>query len=455
MSDKITLPRIMIAAPHSGAGKTTVAMGIASWLAQELSVAPFKVGPDYIDPGYLSAGAGVPAVNLDGWLMPRATLTEMFFDHCGLADIAIIEGVMGVFDGHGSSESGSSAEIAAWLKIPVILVVDASRTGRSVAALVRGFKDFDPCIDIAGVFLNKIGGASHLNIARAAVEDLAGVPVVGHLTRDDGFSSPSRHLGLVQLGADELKVLAARLGRSIGANCDRELLMNIAGAAGEVSVTRNALWPKARRAVKIGVARDEAFSFYYPDNLRLLEKLGAGIVYFSPIEDKALPAGIDGLFFGGGWPELHVKSLSANLAMRQSVGAAAAKGLPIYAECGGLIYLTESLSVDGQVWPLVGLLPATSRLTQKRQGLGYRQARFERRTILGDKDLAVRGHEFHWSTVERKSREDYDRAYTYSDGASEGFASDNILASYLHINWRGQPELAVNFINSCVEGAYG
>ncbi|MDP1808763.1 MAG: cobyrinate a,c-diamide synthase [Actinomycetota bacterium] len=454
MSANINVPRILVAAPHSGAGKTTVTMGLAAWLSREMTVRPFKVGPDYIDPGYLEAGAGSPAINLDGWLLTKDRVKQVFFSHSQDSDIALIEGVMGLFDGRGAGSAGSAAQIARWLDVPILLVVDAARAGRSLAALVSGFRGFDKKINIAGVFLNRIGSQSHLAGARDSIEKYTGIPVVGHLPNDPALAAPSRHLGLIQSPRAELESLARCIASTLAATTDRARLLAIAAAAGPVDFERDRRKQPVGRKLIIGVARDEAFSFYYHDNLSLLKSLGAEIAFFSPLADARVPDGADGLIFGGGWPELYAGKLAGNHGMRRSILKSAGQGLPIYAECGGLIYLTKSLTDQTGPHAMVGLLPATAMMTGKRQGLGYRQAKFRRSTILGGKGMAVRGHEFHWSVVTESPAAKsgrFEQAYIYNDGRLEGFASDKVLASYLHLNWNGRPELAENFINSCLE----
>jgi cobyrinic acid a,c-diamide synthase len=453
---EITTPRLVLAAPHSGAGKTTVTMGLAAWLSKELAVRCFKVGPDYLDPNYLKAGAGTDVVNLDGWLLNKTLIKQGFYRYSHQADLALIEGVMGLFDGKGSGRAGSSAQVADWLGAPVVLVIDASRSARSLAAVTAGFKQFDPRVNIVGVFLNRIGGATHLKIAKRSIEKLAGVPVVGYLRRDQRFEADSRHLGLVQRPAAELRALAQRVAGAIAETTDRALLLRLASEARAVKVRPEAaargavVTARARKAMRIGVARDEAFSFYYHDNFHLLQRLGAELVFFSPLRDTGLPSGIDGLVLGGGWPELHADDLAANRSMLRSIRLAAGSGRPIYAECGGLVYLTEELIVGNRARPMVGLLPARAAMTSKRQGLGYRRAALARDTVLGPKGTVVRGHEFHWSTVTPNDRTDgFADGYLYSDGRREGFASDNLLASYLHINLMGRPELAENFLAAC------
>jgi cobyrinic acid a,c-diamide synthase len=454
---EITVPRLLLAAPHSGAGKTTVTMGLAAWLSQELAVRCFKVGPDYLDPSYLRAGAGTDVVNLDGWLLNKTLVKQGFYRYSNQAGLALIEGVMGLFDGKGSGRRGSSAEAAEWLDAPVVLVLDASRSARSLAALTAGFKDFDPKIKLAGIFLNRIGGAGHLEIAKRSIERLTGVPVVGHLRRDQAFEADSRHLGLVQRPAAELRALAQRVALAIAETTDKALLLRLAAGAGAVKVKAevDGSCRHGSEPVRVGVALDEAFSFYYHDNFHLLRRLGADLVFFSPLRDTELPSGIDGVLLGGGWPELHADDLADNRSMLRSIRRAADSGRPIYAECGGLVYLTEQLTVGNRSRPMVGLLPARAAMTSKRQGLGYRRAALARDTVLGPKGTVVRGHEFHWSTVtptgETRGADGFVEAYLYSDGRREGFASSSVVASYLHLNWMSVPEMAGNFLAACAK----
>ncbi len=444
----------MFVAPTSGAGKTTVAMGVAAILSQSMNVRCFKAGPDYIDPGFLTAGGSSRAVNLDSWLLTKAQLRSLFHRRASVADIAIVEGVMGLFDGKGMSLEGSSAELADWLKIPLVLVVDASGAGRSHAAVVSGFNSIDPRTRIAGVFLNRVGSPRHLKLVAQSIKRQTGLPVIGHLPRANQFKAPSRHLGLEPPASGGLERLRDAVADAMAETTDIDLMIKIAKGAGPVSFNDR---PAAGSSVKedriaIGVAKDKAFSFYYDENLELLESFGAELKFFSPLRDQELPTGLKGLYFGGGWPELYAKRLNENRGIREEILAFGRAGLPVYAECGGQLYLSDSIEVETQTWPMVGLLPATSALTDRRQGLGYREAVFSRSTILGPRGTKVRGHEFHWSRLRRSGREPFDAAYLYKDGRQDGFASRNVLASYLHQNWLGQPLLADSFVQACRAG---
>lgn len=449
MPENITVPRVMLAAPRSGSGKTTVTMGLAAWFSRQLNVKCFKVGPDYIDPTYIGAGAGCRGVNLDSWMLDRRLLCQAFYRGTKESDLALVEGVMGLFDGKGSGPCGSSAQVARWLKIPIILVVDAAGTSRSLAALVSGFLNFDPRINVAGVFLNRVGSDAHHRSAKLSIERMVKIPVVGYLPRDPAFDAPSRHLGLIQRPGSELTALAARIAQTLARTADGEAILQIAANRQPVRVGASREPRMTAKGIKIGVARDEAFSFYYDENFSVLEELGAELIFFSPLDDRELPAGIDGLVFGGGWPELCAERLAANQSMRRAVRDAADRGLPVYAECGGLIYLAKTLTVARRSWPMAGVLPATAAMNDKKQALGYRKARFSKQTILGDKGISVRGHEFHWSTIDRPPGPGFEPAYVFEDGRHEGFASENVLASYLHLNWLSDPELAENFLRAC------
>lgn len=442
---------VVIAGTASGVGKTTVATGVIAALSRRgMTVAPFKVGPDYIDPGYHQAAAGRACRNLDTWLGSPGTVNANYARGAADADISIIEGVMGLFDGRaGAGAEGSTAEIALLLEGAVVLVVDCARMSRSLAALLLGFKTFDPALDIAGVILNNVGSDRHrLMLADAAAE--AGVPVLGALKRQPGLTLKERHLGLVPAQEGDREAVLAALAAAIEAGVDLDRLVALAepvspGRYGAVDRSRAAGAP-----VKLAVARDEAFSFYYADGLEALEAAGAVIEYFSPLSDAGLPD-CDGVYIGGGFPEMFAAGLEANELMRRSLAAAAVDGLPIYAECGGLVYLCEVVEVAGEERRMAGVLPLAARMTGKRQALGYVEATAREDSILfraGDK---VRGHEFHWSTVAwREAELAYDCASSRQEGVrAEGYCSGNILASYVHINFAGNPAAALRFIDAC------
>jgi len=460
----IALPRLLLAAPMSGSGKTTITAGlIAALSARGLAVAPFKCGPDYIDPSYHALAAGRPCANLDAWLAPPERLPGLLARRGAGADIALIEGVMGLFDGYaGDDDTGSSAHIARLTGTPVVIVLDVRAMARTAAALVAGLRDFDPQVRVVGVILNRAGSPRHAAMVRAAIEGDAGLPVLGALLRDEAIALPERHLGLVPTAeAGRWQPWLAEVRARVEAGVDLEALLALARAAPPLDLPASALPAAAPEPPAtpdpgddrpiIAVSRDEAFSFLYDDNLDLLRDAGADIAFFSPLRDAALPAGTGALYLCGGFPELYAAQLSANSAMRAAIRAAAARGLPIYAECGGLMYLTETLiDAAGQAHPMVGLLPGRSVMTP-RLTLGYRTVRANGASWLWQSGETVRGHEFHYSVWEDRPA---DLPWLYTclpdalrpDARPEGACAGNILASYVHIHWLAAPHLAERFI---------
>ncbi len=439
----VSIPRILIAGTHSGAGKTTVASGLMAALRRRgLSVQPFKVGPDYIDPGYHTEAAGRISRNLDTWLL-KAPLIQGVFQHAAAnAGLAVVEGVMGLFDGHSSlSERGSTAELAKWLRTPVILVVDGSRMARSAAAMVRGYLEFDPDVRIAGVIFNQVS-EGHFRLLQESVRRDVCVPVLGYLPRDPLLAIPERHLGLIpaQERRDGLRRLA-RLAEVIGRTVDLDRLLRIARQAPPLSPAK-APWLQSRvrqPSVRIGWAWDDAFHFYYQENLDLLRARGAELIAFSPLRDARLPDRLDALYLGGGFPERFAEGLSQNRPLRGQVRQAVRGGLPTYAECGGLMYLAESL-VDqrGRRHAMAGVLPGATRMTSSLQHFGYATIIPNRRTILAEAGDGIKGHEFHYSVWDHRPTPRH-AAYTVVQDRRgrrlEGFAQGHLLASYLHVHF--------------------
>ncbi|KAB3547609.1 MAG: hydrogenobyrinic acid a,c-diamide synthase (glutamine-hydrolyzing), partial [ANME-2 cluster archaeon] len=342
-------PRVLIAADRSSAGKTTVCTGIMAALSKHLNVQPFKVGLDYIDPSYHTLVCKNRCRNLDGYLMTEDAVLETFAHamNDGNADLAIIEGVRGLYEGfEGLSDLGSTAQVAKALKCPVILLIDARSITRSAAAVVMGYRAFDPAVDIRGVILNKIGSRRHAEKAVSAIEHYTGIPVIGTVPRDDAMGLTMRHLGLVPVNegrqSPEFRERISKITEIVSENIDLEQLTDIAETAEPLDVGEPSIFAGGdaggRAKVRIGVALDEAFNFYYADNIDLLRLHGADIVYFSPLHDRTLPD-VDGIYIGGGYPELFARELEANKRIRQSIRKASAGGMPIYAECGGLMYL--------------------------------------------------------------------------------------------------------------------
>jgi len=442
------LKPLIIAAPASGSGKTTVTLGLMAALRRRgLKVAPFKVGPDYIDPGLHALACGRESRNLDGWMCGEDEVLSAFRRGCRNADVAVIEGVMGLFDGAaGDKDTGSTAEVAGWLDGRILLVVDARSQARSAAALVAGFVNFNPALKFAGIVFNRVGSARHEELLRQACASVPGLPpVLGCLRRDDEIALPERHLGLLTAEEGALDSdLLQRLAEVVEAAVDVEALVKGCRERGQGEPE-----PEVRiHDVRIGIARDKAFCFYYPDNLELLQAAGAELVPFSPLNDDGLPEGLDGLYFGGGYPEVYAERLATNVEMLEDVRHAADRGLPVYAECGGLIYLAAAIESH----PVIGIFPGVARLLPKRQALGYREVILQADCLLGTAGTTLRGHEFHYSelalpdSVERvyrvaarNGREQYD----------EGYRAGNVLGSYVHLHFGSCPQAAEHFVAAC------
>jgi cobyrinic acid a,c-diamide synthase len=453
-SDILTIPRIVVASPYSGAGKTTVALALMRHLADRgLRVAPFKAGPDFIDPSHHRRATGRASRNLDGWLLPHDTVRSIFVRSVSgdrAADVAVIEGMMGLFDGYaGASAGGSTAELAKLLQSPVILVVDAHALARTAAAVVHGLTTYDDDLRVAGVVLNRVAGAAHYDVCRAAIEQV-NVPVLGWIPDDPALAIAERHLG--PLMADEPTVDLAALTAAVSSRLDVSRVLEIARSAPPLSTGKDPL-PEVRRSTRvvIAVARDPAFDFYYEENLDLLNDLGAEIRFFSPLEDHRLPDGAGALFLGGGYPEIHAERLFVNLPIRRAIREFAAAGRPVYAECGGLMYLSEELlDGTGARHRMVGVVPGTSRMHENAI-LGYREVVTLRDTPLAPAGVTVRGHEFHLSTLHPPPARP---AYRRVDGEEpEGIVTgpaDNVLGSYIHVHFGTDPRLAARFVDRAV-----
>ncbi|HEY3684929.1 MAG TPA: cobyrinate a,c-diamide synthase [Streptosporangiaceae bacterium] len=465
-------PRLVVAAPASGHGKTTVATGLmAAWTARGLRVSPHKVGPDYIDPGYHALATGRPGRNLDAYMCGTELVAPLFAHGSRTADIAVVEGVMGLFDGAtGHAGLASTAEAARLLDAPVVLVVDASAQGRSVAALVHGFTSYDRAIRLAGVILNRVGSPRHEEILRTALAD--GPPVLGALPRDPSVRVPSRHLGLVPAAerSPEAQATVASLAETVTRGCDLAALESLARTAPPVQATAfdpaTAVAPRpvpygalpgpasgasTARPARCGpppvvaVAGGAAFTFGYAEHAELLRAAGADVVAFDPLRDEALPDGTAGIVIGGGFPEEHAGELSANAPLRRAIADAAERGVPVAAECAGLAYLSRSL--DGS--PMCGVLDATAAMTG-RLTLGYREARAATASVLAAEGAAIRGHEFHRTTVTPYAAAT--PAWTWHDrGATvrEGTVRGRIHASYLHTHWAAHPEAPRRLVRAC------
>jgi len=452
------IPRIIIGGTQSGVGKTTLSTGLMAALTRKgKKVQPFKVGPDYIDPSYHTLATGRASRNLDSWFVGDETIKELFLRGSLEADLAIVEGVMGFYDGFGAlEERGSTAHIAKTLNAPVILIVNVAKMARSAAAIVKGYQELDQGVQIRGVILNNVGSESHFAMVKEAVEFYTQVPVLGYLPKNGNFTLPERHLGLVMAGEQqELQQVFLNLVEQIEKSIDLDLLLEIAEKAPSLEAPQETIFPVGMpKKIRLGVAHDDAFNFYYQDTLDLLEAWGAEIVYFSPLKDKSLPQDLDGLYIGGGYPEIFAKDLAANQELRQTIKEAGESGLPIYAECGGLMYLTREIKdFTGNIFPMVGLLGARAAMQHKREAMGYVTLEVLEDNFLASQGEILRGHEFHWSKLEDT---DEDLVYIYSSskrGKSkhEGLKYKNVLAAYTHIHFGSQPKLAENFINFCLE----
>ncbi len=443
--------RLVVAGTHSGVGKTTVALGLMGALTRRgLSVQPFKAGPDFIDPTHHQAVTGRTSRNLDTWLMGQEVVQELFHRAAAGADLAIIEGVMGLFDGaSGLDERGSAAHLAKILQAPVLLVMDARAMARSAAAVALGFQKLDPALQLAGVVLNRVSTAKHEDYLREAIGGLTGLPVLGTLRETDRVAIPSRHLGLYAGGeSPKIKRAHEQIVALAEQALDLEAIVRIARSAPALPPSQPRCFDgpaTASGGPVVAYAWDEAFYFYYQDNLDLLTHLGCRLVPFSPLRDAAPPPA-DLLYLGGGYPELHAKGLAENTAMRAAIRRFADSGGHIYGECGGLMYLCESLvRSDGAVLPMCGVLPAQTVMTKRRLSLGYTLVRVERACVLGASGTVTRGHEFHYSTL--KLHKDVPAALTIARerGGTEkpdGYLVGNTLASYTHIHFASNPAVA-------------
>ncbi|WP_181140449.1 cobyrinate a,c-diamide synthase [Streptomyces sp. Ru62] len=454
----MSVPRLVIAAPCSGSGKTTVATGLmAAFAARGLAVSPHKVGPDYIDPGYHALATGRVGRNLDAYLCGPELVAPLFLHGARGCDLAVVEGVMGLYDGAaGEGELASTAHVAKLLRAPVVLVVDASSQSRSVAALVHGFASWDPEVRVGGVILNKVASDRHESLLREAL-DSAGVPVLGVLRRVAQVETPSRHLGLVPVAERRSAAVeaVASMADQVLRGCDLAALEGLARSAGALP-EGSAPWAPGlpardhpsrsadRRRPVVAVAGGEAFTFSYAEHTELLTAAGAEVVAFDPLRDERLPEGTAGLVIGGGFPEVYAAELSANEPLRRAVAELALSGAPVAAECAGLLYLSREL--DGQ--PMCGVLDASARMTE-RLTLGYRDA-----VAVGDSALApagtrMRGHEFHRTVVEPGAGAAPAWGVRAPVRRVEGFVQQGVHASYLHTHWASEPGVARRFVERC------
>ncbi len=458
-------PRVVIAGSNSGVGKTSVSLALVSALRKRgFRVQTFKVGPDYLDPTYLALASGRPCYNLDGWMTGREYVRQLFVRSTAGADIAVIEGVMGLFDGADTdSLAGSTAEIALWLDAPVLLIVNAHGLARSIAPMVKGYAEFEPRVWIAGVIANHCGSERH-GQGLSEVLSLSQLPkLVGAIPRGAFPELPNRHLGLVT--ADESIIDAGTLGalaNVLEQHGSMDGMLRIACDAGpfdEAGIELRAASSTPR--VRIGLACDEAFHFYYPDNLDALEAHGCELVKFSPLSDRSLPELLNGIYIGGGYPEEYAGQLAENVPMLDSVREFAQSGKPLYGECGGLMYMASGIeTLDGKRHELVGLLPVWTRMLSCLKSLGYVEATLVRDSLFGEKGAELRGHEFHYSELLGDPTKDSEWVPAYAtrrrrsdELIPEGFQLGRILLSYVHMHFASSPEAMEHFVGACTEAS--
>ena len=446
-----------IAGTHSGAGKTTLTLGLLAALKKRgYKVQPFKCGPDYLDPGHHQAACGTLSRNLDTWMMGKAAVQESFSRALVSQEVAVVEGVMGLFDGASATTlSGSTAEVALLLGLPVILVVDARSMARSIAALVKGFVEFEPELKIVGVVANNIGSERHRDILEQALAAAGLPPLLGALPRGVVPSLAERHLGLVTADQERDAAIYQRLGEVVEEYLDLDrLVQKCRIKLPEVKLeSKKQEFPVrsvSGRKVKVGIAKDQAFHFYYADNLDFLRRFGIELVEFSPLSESSLPQNLQGLYLGGGYPELFAEQLSANFKMRQAIADFAEKGGAIYAECGGLMYLSRKLvDQEGKEWAMSGVLPLSTRMEKRRHRLGYVEVESAGDGLFGKIGTAWRGHEFHWSSPDLKPSFPEAPLRYRRPGETEwqaaGYRRDRVLGTYIHAHFGSNSDVAANW----------
>jgi len=450
------MKRVMIAGASSWVGKTTICAGImAAFNRRGRKVAPFKVGPDYIDPGFHKFVTNNPSYNLDSWLIDEKSLKFLFNRNTKDKDIAVIEGVMGLYDGLGiEKDQGSSAHVSKILKTPVILVINGKGISSSAAAQVMGYKIYDEEVDIKGVIVNRVSGDAHYKLLKGAIERDTGIPCVGYLPTNNDIGLESRHLGLIPI--EELEKLDEKIEmliEMVEEHIDLDLLEKIAENVPPVENTENPCkhMEGIARGLKIGIAKDKGFTFYYEDNIKLMKETGIELISFSPLKDKDIPEGLHGLYIGGGFPEIFSAELERNKEFRKNLKKHLEEGMPVYSECGGLMYLTEGIeNLSGEFFKMTGFFPVETKMTSRLQRFGYVEVSF-------DGDITIRGHEFHHSYITENSELKYRynvkkiRSWQPQKEWKCGLSKGNALGGYAHLHFYSNPKFLEKFINLCKE----
>lgn len=445
------LPSILVASPQGRSGKTMVSIGLCSAFSHRgLSVQPFKKGPDFIDPSWLTAAAKRDCRNIDPFLLGEEVCLTSFQQASRGADLAIIEAAMGLYDGLDLDGMGSSAQVARLLGVPVILVINTARMTRSVAAIINGYQCFEPDTNIAGVIMNNVSGSRHEKKLVTSVERYCGIPVLGIMPRDNNLNIAERHLGLIpSKEVDDSAAIIDRIRRSVEAHLDLDGILTIAGSAKPLSIAEVNSSEEKASLVRVGVMLDRVFTFYYPENLEALHRAGANLVFIDSLRDRELPD-INGLYIGGGFPELFLEELEANSGLRQDIARAIENGLPVYAECAGLMYLCRYINRRGRRYEMVGIIPGEVEMCPQPQGHGYVEVEVVDENPLFPVELILRGHEFHYSRLSKL--QDVDFAYRIRrgrgiDGKVDAITYKNAFASYTHLHALGVPQWAESFVS--------
>ncbi|SEB13738.1 cobyrinic acid a,c-diamide synthase [Thalassobacillus cyri] len=455
----MTERRVVIAGTGSGVGKTTLTIGLMAALKKEgLVVQGFKCGPDYIDPTYHTAVTGRPSRNLDSWMLNEDIVKDIFNRGSTGSDISLIEGVMGFYDGKNPrSNKGSTAEVSMLTKSPVILVINCESMARSAAAIVKGFQCLSKAVNVVGVIANRVGSEGHFKLVKTAIEEECHIPVIGYLLRGNNIEIPERHLGLVPaVERGELEGFFERLGDLVSETIDLEKLLELSVTEPlHINGSPTIFAKKEEKVCRIAVAKDAAFNFYYKENLELLEANGAELVYFSPLAGEKLPEPIDGLYLGGGFPEEFVNELAREEKVKQSIKEAIKAGLPTLAECGGFMYLAETIqTTDQKEYEMLGIVPGKVKMQTKRAALGYREITGIKGNFLLPDHLKAKGHEYHYSNFH--SNREVPSAYETKgmrDMKREGYMNTNLIAGYTHFHFASSPMMVKNWIQKCKENS--